>query len=567
MKRNSKEELEVKPNPRFRISPRRIVQGVAAAALCSGAAHAFEIPTASPDLNVRWDNTVKYNAGWRIEDRDRKLGDSWGMQGGEHRFDQGDMVTNRLDLLSEFDFIYKRNNGFRVSAAAWYDAAYDRNVDGNPAYQQAGLGTAFPNNRLTNSVARWYTSSGEILDAFVFGRVEVGGRPIDLKAGRHTVYWGESLFSPIHGVSYSQGPVDFRKALATPGSEAKELFLPLNQLSFAAQVTDKLSVAGQYFLEWKPYRLAEGSTYFNQFDPLFQHGTNYLGIPYQGNLRSGPHEIPDDRGSWGVNAKLATELGTFGAYYRRFDDKLPAVLSTGGTFSELHNAYAEDVKLIGMSLSTLVGGTAVAGEIVHRKDTALNTAFGAAEIARGDTWHALVNAIAYFGKTSLFDSATLMAELTYSYLDRLDPSTRAYYKGVGHACANALGGAGSKDDGCATRDAWGFGVTFTPTWFSALPQTDITMPIHFDSGISGNSPVPAGGSEGNGSWSIGVGFDYQAQYKLDVAYTDYFGDYNEGPNPLAFVPGISPVVMGTASGDMAALHDRGWLSVTFKTTF
>lgn len=553
--------------PKAWISPRYLVQGAALAALCGGTAHAFEIPTGNDDLNVRWDNTVKYNAGWRMDNRDRKLGDSWGMQGGEYRFDKGEMVTNRVDLLSEFDFIYKKNNGFRISGAAWYDAAYDKDVHGNPAYQRAGLGTAFPRNRLPDSVSRWYTHSGEILDAFVFGRIDIGDRPLDIKAGRHTVYWGESLFSPIHGVSYSQGPVDFRKALATPGSEAKELFLPLNQVSFSAQVTDKLSVSGQYFLEWAPYRLSEGSTYFNTFDPLFQRGTNYLGIPYRGDRKSGPHEIPDDAGSWGVNAKLGTDLGTFGLYYRKFDDKLPSILSPGGTFSSLHNAYADDVKLIGVSLSTLVGATAIGAEIVHRENTGLNTAFGAPEIARGDTWHALVNAIAYFGKNPVFDSATLLAEVTYSNLDKLDSKTKAYYAGVDHACANSRGGKGGREDGCATRDAWGFGVTFTPTWFSALPQTDITMPIHFDTGLKGNSPVPAGGNEGNGSWSIGVGFDYQAKYKLDIAYTDYFGQYNKGANPLAGIPGISPVVMGTASGGMASLHDRGWLSVTFKTTF
>lgn len=561
MKGHSKEELNVKRDHGSWISPRHLLYGVAAMAACSGAAYAFEIPTGNDKMNIRWDNTVKYNAGWRMENRDRKLGDSWAMQGGEHRFDKGDMVTNRVDLLSEFDFIYDRHNGFRVSAAAWYDAAYDRDVDGHPAYQRAGLGTAYPNNRLPNSVSRWYTSSGEILDAFVFGRLEISGQPIDIKAGRHTVYWGESLFSPIHGVSYSQGPVDFRKAMATPGSEAKELYLPLNQLSFVAQVTDKLAVAGQYFLEWEPYRLAEGSTYFNTFDPLFQRGTNYLGIPYLGNLRAGPHEIPDDRGSWGVNARWATDIGTFGAYYRRFDDKLPSVLSSGGTFEDIHNAYAEGVKLIGMSFSRLVGSTSVAMEVVHRKDTALNTVFGADEIARGDTWHALVNTMTYFGKTSLFDSATLLAEVTYSYLDRLDRNTKAYYNGANQACS------GGRDRGCSTRDAWGVSLSFTPIWYSVLPQTDITMPFFIEAGISGNSPVPAGGNQGNGTWSLGLGFDYQARYELNVAYTDYFGSYNKGRNPLDFVPGISPVVMDTASGDMAMLHDRGWLSVTFKTTF
>jgi len=557
----------VKRNPKARVSPRRMVQGVALAALCSSSAHAFEIPAGSSDLNIRWDNTVKYNVGWRMEGRDRALADTWGLQGGEYRFDKGDMVTNRIDLLSEFDFIYKQFYGFRLSGAAWYDAAYDRHVDGNPAYQAAGLATAYPGNRLTDRVAEPYTSSGELLDAFVFGRIPLGPVPLDIKAGRHTVYWGESLFSPIHGVSYSQNPVDFRKAVATPGTEAKELFLPLNQISASAQLTDKISVSGQYFLAWEPYRIYEGSTYFTFSDVLFQRGTNFLGIPFVGNIHSGPHKKPDDEGSWGVNAKVATGIGTLGLYYREFDDKIPAVLSPGGTFSSLYTAYAKDVKLTGVSLSTLVGGTAIGAEVVRRENTALNTAFGAADLARGDTWHALVNAIAYFGKTPLFDSATLLGEVSYSRLDKLYSDTAAFYNGVGHNCSG-VSGPGGKEDGCSTREAWGISLTFTPTWFSALPQTDVTMPIHFDTGLDGNSPVPFGGNEDSGTWSVGLGFDYQARYKFDIAYSDYFGEYNKSANPFfGVVPGIGPTQMGTVNGGNAIIHDRGWLSVTFKTTF
>lgn len=560
----------MKYKPSLKLSARGLLHVAVLAALYSGGASAIEIPTGNDDMTLRFDNTVKYNAGWRMQGRDQALADSWGLQAGEYKFaNKGDMVTNRVDLLTELDLVYKKNYGFRVSAASWYDGAYNREVKGNPAYQAAGLGTAYPGNKFPNSVARWYTHSGEFLDAFVFGRIDIGGSPLDLKAGRHTVYWGESLFSPIHGVNYSQGPVDFRKAMATPGSEAKELFLPLNQISGAAQITDKWSVAGQYFLEWKPYRIYEGGTYFTYLDPFFQGGTNYLGIPFIGDQKSGKHATPDNRGSWGVNTKLATDYGTVGLYYRKFDDKVGSVLSPNGSFSQLYTAYAKDVKLAGVSLSTRVGSVAFGSEIVRRENTALNTAFGSADIARGDTWHALVNAMAYLGKNDVFDSAVFLAEVTYSRLGKAYGDTAAYYNRVGAAnCTNAVGGAGTKKDGCSTNDAWGLSMTFTPTWFSALPQTDITMPIHFDTGLKGNSPVPFGGNEHSGSWSIGLGADYQAKYKFDLAYSRYFGDYTKAANPFyGTVAGIGSEGFGTANGGNALISDRGWLSLTFKTTF
>jgi uncharacterized protein DUF1302 len=544
--------------------------GAALMAGLSGQVAAFQFDTGDPDLDIRFDNTVKYNVGWRTEPRDKTLGDTWGLQAGEYKFDNGDIVTNRLDLLSEFDFIYKSYYGFRFSGAAWYDAAYDDDVVGNPAYQAAGLGTAYPGNKYTDTVKRYYTSSGELLDAFAFGRADIGEAHLDVKAGRHNIYWGESLFSPIHGVSYSQGPVDFRKAVATPGSEAKELFLPLNQVSAHLQVDDTWSAAAQYYLQWEPYRIYEGGTYFTYADPFFQRGTNYLGIPYMADRNTGRDKVPSNTGSWGANVKGSFEFGTVGLYYRKFDDKVPAVL---GTYSpglvELHNAYAEDVKLWGISLSKQLGGIAFGTEVVHRQNTALNTFFGAPAMARGDSWHALVNAIAYIGKTPVFDSATWLAELTYSKLDKVYDSTTAYFAHENYNCAKDPFGTqgGDKSNGCSTNYAVGLSTTFTPTWFQVFPSVDLTMPLHYDRGLKGNSPVPFGGNENSGTWSIGLGADYLAKYKFDLAYTDYFGDYQSGPNIFAGVPGIGPKQMSTTNGGNALLHDRGWLSFTFKTTF
>jgi hypothetical protein len=563
---------------------RPLLLGLAVAGLWSGSVAAFEIETGNEDLNIRWDNTIRYNAGWRMEDRNKTMADSWALQVGEYKFDKGDMVTNRFDLLSEFDFSYKKLYGFRVSVAGWNDFAYDNKARGNPAYRAAlpvGEQNAYPKNKYTHNVDRYYTSSAEFLDAFVFFRAfEQENSHLDMKIGRHTTVWGESLFSVIHGVSYSQGPIDFRKGQATPGVEGKELFLPLNQISAHAQINDKVSVNAQYYLEWKPYRIYEGGTYFTYSDPFFQAGTNYypvagFGIPFIGDSEHGQYKHPDNRGNWGVNLKWASDFGTWGFYYRKFDDKVQGVVMNNDF--QLTNVYADNVKLYGVSLSKQIAGIAFGAEIVRRENTALNTVFGNTGgivrgdngMARGDTWHALVNAMAFIGKTPLFDSATVLAELSYSRLDKAYKKTWASYSAVGskYSCAD-LGGGGDKDDGCSTNDAWGLAVNFTPTWYQLFPSLDVSLPLHYDRGLKGNSPVPFGGNEGSGSWSIGLSADYKQQYKFDLAYTDYFGQMNSAANPyFGVVPGVGPLAFGSSNGGNAILKDRGWLSFTFKTSF
>lgn len=38
-----------------------------------GAAMAAPIELANPDFNLRWDNTLRYNLGMRMEDQDRRI--------------------------------------------------------------------------------------------------------------------------------------------------------------------------------------------------------------------------------------------------------------------------------------------------------------------------------------------------------------------------------------------------------------------------------------------------------------------------------------------------------------
>ncbi|MEY4584485.1 MAG: hypothetical protein RJB10_982, partial [Pseudomonadota bacterium] len=85
------------------------------AAVYGTPALAFEINTGNQDIQLRWDNTLRYNLAQRVEDIDPKIGNSALFDEGTYSFEKGDWVANRVDILSELDFIYKNNYGFRVS--------------------------------------------------------------------------------------------------------------------------------------------------------------------------------------------------------------------------------------------------------------------------------------------------------------------------------------------------------------------------------------------------------------------------------------------------------------------
>jgi hypothetical protein len=531
---------------------------IATATIASNVA-AAPIDVGNPDIQLRWDTSVRYNLGFRAQKQEKALSYSATQQISDNKFDRGDVVANRLDLLSEVDFIYKEKYGARVSAAGWYDHAYrDDDAEGLAQWDAVGYPNAYPGGNYTSKVERYYRGpSGEILDAFVFGGFDVGEVPVRMKAGRHNLYWGESLFSFVHGVSYAQGPVDIRKATATPGTEAKELFLPLNQLSVQSQLTDTLTVAGYYQFEWDPSRLPEGGTYFGTADFVYSGGTVFpTGAPFVGDV-----DKPKNQGSWGGMLKWRAEAldSTLGFYYREFSDTLPNLVSVDNYYGL---KYAENVKLYGVSLSKQVGSASVGAELLRRENTALVSVAGMPDYARGDTWHALVNTILAFGSTPLWDTSVLQAELTYSRLDKVTKNSMAYSEKGNPLCASERGGKGDAEDGCATRDALGLQMSFTPTWYQALDGVDVTLPMTYGVGLYGSSPVSNGGNEGAGNYSVGVGLDYEARHQLTLAYNGFFGPITTSYNPV-----VGTNTVATSSGATPLLRDRGWVSLTFKTTF
>lgn len=314
------------------------------------AAQAFELSDGREDWTVRFDNTLKFSYGQRVEGQNAKIANAANYNDGDHNFGVGSAVTQRVDLLTELDVLFQRKMGFRVSAASWYDHAYDHvgsnsnpfpgqegNVGNLVAARQAGAiapgdslnGRTAQRHGLSRYSDRYYNGpSGEILDAFVFYSTEVGEESMfSAKLGRHNLFWGETLFNAANDINYGQSGLDLAKLYNVPGTETKELFLPRSQLSLSYTVNPELTLGAQYFLEFRNTRLPEGGTYMGGYD-MFGEGGDVFWLPVPTALdgagafyaTSRGHDLkPHSTGDFGLMARWSPAWldGSLGFYYRK----------------------------------------------------------------------------------------------------------------------------------------------------------------------------------------------------------------------------------------------------------
>jgi hypothetical protein len=599
-----------------------------AAALASGEAGAFEINTGDPDYAIRWDNTVRYNVGFRAQAQDPKILGNPNFDDGDRNFDKGSLVTNRLDVLSEFDLVYKRMTGVRVSAALWGDAAY-RSLDNHNTATANTLENGVPvAGELTPYTKRYSKGpSGEILDAFLFGNFEPGDVPVNVKAGQHTVFWGDSLLlgGAVHSVSYAQYSLDLQKGFTTPGTEAKELFRPRGAITLQAQPLKELSVAGQWFYNFQPVRIPESGNYLTIQDGLNFGGDSVIvganplfpAVPGTPPLlrawnvsTTSPSSYSGHIGDFGVSARWSPQWldGTMGFYARNATDILPQILLTPGLaanvpaatctaiggqalpgnaciinknattladlqkygkFGTYQTAYGDNIHIFGVTLAKELGGVSFAGELSYRQNMPLQskiinvlpaplvpTSPGSIAVGSipergtpgpvGDTMHGLVNAMNVFPKTPVFDTATLTGELTWMQWLR-----------VTRDAANFKGASTYTDIDKVTKNYVGLAINFTPTWFQVFPGVDVLAPVTWSQGLSGNAAVQLGGNKNAGTWSAGVAADIYQKHRVTLTYNGYYGKYSE----------TAAGAMNIANGTSAALSDRGWVSLTYKSTF
>ena len=593
---------------------RRSLLASAILAASMPAAHAFEVDTGSEDWAVRFDNTVKYNYGVRTESADKRMLGTPNNNDGDYNFRKsGTNITNRVDLLSEFDVVYQNAMGFRVSAASWYDKAYDNTgsnsnpfVNGNGAvsgmlgehFQVGGFtgldGVGNGSPHLSNYAQRYYSGpSGEILDAFLFYSTEVGEESLfSIKAGQHNVFWGETILNPVHSVSYGQSGLDLAKLAASPGTEAKELFVPRNQISASFTLNPELTFGAQYFLKWDEARLPEAGTYYGTSDVLGEGAQSFLlghtatppgflGQDALTNVRRGDDNTPDDRGDWGLMVKWSPEWldGTLGAYYRNTSDILPqAVLDArsltvvgnscgfggpGGAVCTLveslagtsyNLSYGDDIDIYGLSLSKSFGDVSVGSDLNFRQNMplasipAILSATGPFGLASGlgllparTPGTGVVTAVpgegdsmAATGDTLHWTINGLVAIGDTPLFDSATLLGELYYSNLisldSENEALYKGKSTYRGIDKPTRDNWGLAVNFTPTWYQVFPGVDLSAPLSINVGLDGVSPVVAGGAEDTGNYALGVSAAIYSQYFVDLKYVDSFGETEKCDN-------------------------------------
>ncbi|MEM9045949.1 MAG: DUF1302 family protein, partial [Pseudomonadota bacterium] len=321
---------------------------------------------------------------------------------GNLNFDKGDVVSAPITVVADAEFNYRDDVGFFIRGKGVYDAALEnRNVpfghSPNGFVPNTGL-----NDENFNTLAQFATVA--VLDAFVFGDVVVGDVPIDLRAGRQVVSWGEGTF--IQGGINTINPIDVT-AFRRPGVQLKEGLLPLGMIYANAGVTDNLSIEGFWNFEWQQTQLDGCGTFFSTADVAAQ-GCNVLSLASFGAqispfLDSDPEGLaadfflarggdvgPDDFDfdNFGISPRLyVPSLDTeFGAYFTRLDSRAPNVSYTAGSAATasglgllsvgatdpnaaLYNiAYEENIHTFGLSAATTLFGLAVSGEVSYRPD-------------------------------------------------------------------------------------------------------------------------------------------------------------------------------------------------------
>ncbi len=505
----------------------------------------------SEDFNVRFDNTIKYSAAYRVDDPSADLVNAPvnglnPLDDGDRNFDRG-VVSNRVDLFSEFDVVYQGRMGARVSAAAWYDEVYNSSNDNNsPATVNT---TSVPAGEFADDTRDEMGRDAEILDAFVFIKNDPYGEiPYTVRLGRHTVIYGESLFFGSNGIANAQAPTDLIKLLSVPGSQFKEIIRPVGQISTQVQLTPKISFGAYYQYEWEENRLPASGSFLSDVDVVGAGAEWFVPgvIPVEEGSAS-------DTGQFGAQMRFRPGAGDveYGLYAAKYHDKNPQLyLDVGaGPAGTLKHLYIEDIKTAGASFSTLLGDANVAGEVSYRWDAPLVSALTAAPSgangtsnpvhAIGESLHAQLSTIYLMPENTFWDGADLLGEVAWN--TRMDISENP----------DAL-------DANTTKSAAAFRFLLTPQYFQVMPGVDLTLPIGVGYNFYGRSSTVFkynGGPEHGGDASIGLNFDYRRKIKGGISYTHYFGD--EEP----FLDESGTQTFGQS------LADRNFVSLNLRTTF
>lgn len=577
-----------------------IAAATLALGLCAGArAGTLEL---GDGVEAVWSLGTSLTGGWRMTDPDPNMigpGDGGRASAGTHshdkNFQKGDSITKLARIVGDIN-IRKGGTGLVLRAKAWDNFKYanDRQAFGAPS-NGFHPGTKLDDGEFDTRLSRF--KGVELFDAYVYTGFDLSDTSqLTVRLGQHIVNFGESLFVP--GVNQYQA-LDIT-ALRQPGTQLKEALLPVPQLSANLGLGDGLSVEAFYQFRWRRTAIDGCGTYWSPANALncvdgsilvggdgtSEQNWNGYAHPALGGMVLNyqfsrlPDQEPSNGGQFGLAVKkmveaIDTELGLYYVNYTAKVPNLSAVRRVSAADSILHpagSAYAlnpltrdasiywdysaKNIKVAGLTASTVLGGWSVSSELTHTRDFPV-------QINSVDAFYALAAGIgpmaAIWGpgprtmigyerknKTQLQASAfrllpamlgasggTVIGEVAFQHWSGIgDPSTGVRYgRGFeyGAAAHAAYGGqcpaaaTNTKNcttDGYFTSSASGARVMLELEYPQLIPNAVVKPRLFWSRDFNGWS---ADGvfSQGRQALSPGVKFDINKRYSIDVSYTRF----------------------------------------------
>ncbi|MBW0146863.1 DUF1302 domain-containing protein [Marinobacter arenosus] len=386
---------------------------VAVAAGMSGQAAAYSFYMG--DVEAQFNTTLSAGAGWRLEDRDKRLiaqgnlGPEYAPGGelqnigastnnyddGNLNFEKGDTYSKIVKGNSELFLNYNVDSdvltrvGGLLRGRYWYDFELK---DESRAVDFVGQ------QRELNQQAKDNASGGELLDAYVFSDWYFGNVPVSLRYGRQVLSWGESTF--IQGGINVINPVDV-PAFRAPGAELKDALLPVEMFYASAGVTENITLETFVQADWEPVKPDDCGTFFSTNDfaadgcgPVLLAGQLPDSQAFaQGFIapRLGDEEA-DSKDQFGVAMRWyvpALNDSELGFYYIKYNSRLPYVSGLvnnpsspsatqandpslpSATFPSYFIEYPENINLYGVSINTTVSGWSLGAEYSFRDNVPL----------------------------------------------------------------------------------------------------------------------------------------------------------------------------------------------------
>ncbi|MEE3635928.1 hypothetical protein CYD26_04575 [Pseudomonas sp. FFUP_PS_473] len=530
-----------------------------AVALASGTASAG--PTIELGENTTLDSslTVNYTASVRTAKPAQQYLNDLNNDDGTRNFDRGSMINNRVSLFGEL--LLKHDNlGAVLRGSHFYDDVYHERNDNDSPDTVNKIGRA---NGFSEDTRRLSGSKARLLDAYVYGNFDVAdSQYLSVKAGRHLVAWGESLFWP--NISQGQAPVDATK-FNVPGTEAKDSYLPVGQVSASWSLNEDLALVGYYQYEWEKTQLNPvgdyfGSDYFGPGAEFFRLNAGvinslpdktFTGVNYAGEVDA------RDSGQWGLGARYRlTENTEVGLFHYRYHERVGSIFFdfSGSTqYSSLKSigersntavapayrlGYFEDVELTGISFSSKIGDSVqYAGDLSYRDGASVYLNNGAP--TTGQLWQANLNATYILGPSFLAQQTTFLGEVVHQRIEGVDTLV------VSGGGPGIDGTFNQFESNTQTRGSTLLGVGAYMDYPAISDGLDLTTKVVWTQNVDGSAYQGLGRDEKR--LTVGGDFKYLGNFQVGLTYVAYLS---------------SPDV---AQGRLLA--DRDYLSFNAKYTF